>query len=132
MAAQERLEDADRRPVGLGQLGWLAHQPAVESQRFDALRFERFLDARVERFRATFVTTAPEDAGCVRCGGKREDRLLGVALDDVEPRAASGKLALQRGQRFGQPPFRRAAQRTRSAAGLVMDIDEERRRFAAA
>ena len=127
MAAQERLEDADRRPVGLGQFGWLAHQPAVESQRFDAARFERFLDARVERFGAAFVATGPEDAAGLHRGGKCEDRLLGVAFDDVEPRAASGKLALQRRQRLGEPPFRCAAQRARPAACIVMDMDEERR-----
>jgi hypothetical protein len=52
MAAQEGLEDADRRSVGLGQFGWLAHQGAVERQRVKALRFKRLLDARVERFDA--------------------------------------------------------------------------------
>ena len=116
MAAQERLEDADRRSVGLGQFGWLAHQGAVESQRFDAARLQRCLDARVERFCAAFVAAGPEDAAGVCRGGKREDRLFSVALDDVEPPAASGKLALQRGQRLGEAPFRRPAQRARSAA----------------
>ena len=41
MAAQEGPEDADRRSIGLGQFCRLAHQSAVESQRFDATRFER-------------------------------------------------------------------------------------------
>ena len=114
MAAQEGLEDADRRPVGLGQFGWLAHQTAVESQRFDATRFERCLDARVERLRAAFVAAAPEDAAGVRRGGEREDRLLGVAFDDVEPRAASWKarspcaVSDSASRHFAAPPSGRA------------------------
>jgi hypothetical protein len=51
------------------------------------------------------------DPGGARCGRERNDRFLSIALDDVEPRAASGQLALQRGQRLSEPPFRCAAER---------------------
>src|SRR5580693_7332601 len=113
MAAQERLEDADRRPLGLGQFAWLAHQPAVKSQRFDAARAERFLNTRVERFGAAFVSADPEDAGGARQVGERKDRLLGVPVDDVEPRAASGKLLSSAvsdsaSRHFAAPPSGRA------------------------
>ncbi len=116
MAAQEGLEDANRRSIGLGHFGRLAHQGAAESQRFDAAGLERCLDPRIERFCTAFVAAGPEEAAGVRRGGKREDRLFSVAFDDVEPRAASEKLALKRGERLGEAPFRRPAQRARAAA----------------
>ena len=126
MAAPEGGKDADRLAAGLAELPRLAHQPAVEARGFDAALLERRLDPGVERNRLAFVAAAPEDAACIRRGSQREDRLLGVAFDNVEPRAASGKRRLHRGQQLGEPPFRRPAQRTRPGARLVVDIDEKR------
>jgi hypothetical protein len=127
MATPEGGKDADRLAVGLAELPRLAHEAAVEALAFDTALLERRLDARVERFCAAFVTAAPQDAACIRRGRQREDRLLGAAFDDVEPRAASGKRRLHRGQRLGKPPFRRAAQRTRPAVRFVVNIDKQSR-----
>jgi hypothetical protein len=109
VTAPEGGKDADRLAAGLAELPRLAHQAAVEARGFDAALFEGRLDARVERYCLAFVAAAPQDAACICRGRQCEDRRLGAAFDDVEPRAASGKLALHRGQRPGKPPFRRAA-----------------------
>ena len=126
MAAQERAEDRDWRAVRLAKLRGLAHEPAVEGQPFDPARLERSLDAFIESLCAAFVSAAPKDTACVGGARHQDDRFLGVALNDIEPRAAGGEGKLHCGQQLGEAPFRRAAQGTRAAAELIVDIDEER------
>src|SRR5208283_1936410 len=61
------------------------------------------------------------------CGRRqREDGALRVAPDDVEACAARGEFSLHCGEGLCKPPLRRAAERARAAARLVVDINEER------
>ena len=127
MAAQERAEDADWRAVRLAKLRGLAHEPAVEGQRFDAPRLERSLDARVERLCAAFVAAAPEDTAGLRLRPRAAmiaSSAWPLTISSRAPRAARAScIAVSDSARrhFAAPPKGRAP-----AAGLIVDIDEER------
>ena len=115
MAAQEGLEDADRRSVRLGQFGWLAHQTAFESERLDVASFERFLDARVERFRAAFVAAAPGQTRLAFAASGESARIVSSALplmmSSRAPRAESSRssaLSDLASRHFAAPPSGRA------------------------
>ena len=126
MAPPESGEDRGR-PAALLQFPWLAHQAAVEAQRLDATLAQCRLDAGVQRHARRFVTAGPEDAAGAGRRREREDGVVRVAAQDVQPPAALGKPGLHGLQGLREAPFRGPADRTPVRGALVMDVDDERR-----
>jgi hypothetical protein len=112
------------RPAGAGgDRPRLIQQMAVEAGHLEAIRLQLCLDAGVD-FRLGFrIAPVPEHAAGLCRVGEGGDQHSRIAFENQQVVASSLQVGLQRAQRTGQPPARRAAERALACCCGGMDVD---------